>query len=102
MDFLKDESISTGMLRESGTFKKATKRAQKYERDIEKLLIDKENGGAGADQSLAKKMGELDNNTLLNYQNYQTSGAVIKKESFAISSIKSFDKSRKFTVYPFL
>jgi hypothetical protein len=30
----------------------------------------------------SEKMGELDNNTLLNYQNYQTSGAVIKKESF--------------------
>ena len=49
----------------------------------------------------SEKMGELDNNTLLNYQNYQTSGAVIKKESF--ESIGMLKPSIKLTfVYEFL
>jgi len=30
----------------------------------------------------SEKLGVLDNNTLLNYQNYQTSGAVIRKSSY--------------------
>jgi GT2 family glycosyltransferase len=49
----------------------------------------------------SEKMGELDNNTLLNYQNYQTSGAVIKKESF--ESIGMLKPSIRLTfVYEFL
>ena len=49
----------------------------------------------------SEKMGELDNNTLLNYQNYQTSGAVIKKESF--ENIGMLKPSMRLTfVYEFL
>ena len=49
----------------------------------------------------SEKMGELDNNTLLNYQNYQTSGAVIKTESF--ENIGMFKPSIKLTfIYEFL
>ena len=49
----------------------------------------------------SEKMGELDNNTLLNYQNYQTSGAVVRKESF--ESIGMLKPSMRLTfVYEFL
>ena len=49
----------------------------------------------------AEKMGELDNNTLLGYQNYQTSGAIINKESF--ESIGMLKPSIRLTfVYEFL
>jgi hypothetical protein len=49
----------------------------------------------------SEKMGELDNNTLLNYQNYQTSGAVMKKESF--EGIGMLKPSMRLTfVYEFL
>jgi len=49
----------------------------------------------------SEKHGELDNNTLLNYQNFQTSGAVIKKESF--ESVGMLKPSMKLTfVYEFL
>ena len=49
----------------------------------------------------SEKMGELDNNTLLNYQNYQTSGSVIKKESF--EGVGMFKPSMKLTfIYEFL
>jgi|TARA_R100001443_G_scaffold91995_1_gene98716 glycosyltransferase involved in cell wall biosynthesis len=49
----------------------------------------------------SEKMGELDNNTLLNYQNFQTSGAVFKKESF--ENIGMLKPSMRLTfVYEFL
>jgi|TARA_R110000751_G_scaffold31960_1_gene80798 glycosyltransferase involved in cell wall biosynthesis len=49
----------------------------------------------------SEKMGELDNNTLLNYQNYQTSGAIIKKESYV--SVGMLKSSMRLTfVYEFL
>ena len=38
----------------------------------------------------SEKMGDLDNNTLLNYQNFQTSGMVMRSESFRdIGGLKS-------------
>ena len=49
----------------------------------------------------SEKLGILDNNTLLNYQNYQLSGAVIKKEFFEDSGL--LKPSIKLTfIYEFL
>ena len=49
----------------------------------------------------SEKMGVLDNNTLLNYQNYQTSGAVIRKETF--EDVGMLKPSMKLTfIYEFL
>ena len=49
----------------------------------------------------SEKLGILDNNTLLNYQNYQLSGAVIKKEFF--ESVGLLKSSMRLTfIYEFL
>ena len=60
LEFLKNDGIQTGMVESSGSFTKARKRLQKYEEQIEKLLIDIENGVPGAREKLKTKEGELD------------------------------------------
>tara|TARA_E500000305_G_scaffold17033_1_gene12681 strand:+ start:15748 stop:18453 length:2706 start_codon:yes stop_codon:yes gene_type:complete len=57
---LKNEATVTGMLSESGTFKKATKRAKDLESNIERLLVDEQNNIPGTDKKLAAAMGKLD------------------------------------------
>ena len=60
LEFLKNDGNQTGMVESSGSFTKARKRLQKYEEQIEKLLIDIENGVPGAREKLKTKEGELD------------------------------------------
>ena len=60
MGFLKDEATISGMLSESGSFKKATKRARDIEANIERLLIDNKNAVPGSEKALSKEMGRLD------------------------------------------
>lgn len=60
MNFLRDESVYTGMMKESGTFKKAIKRASSLEKSIEKLLIDSKNNVPGSEKKLSDRMAELD------------------------------------------
>ena len=60
LESLKSDGIANGMVKSSGTFKKAMKRLQKYEKQIEKLLIDIENGVPGANEKLKDIEGKLD------------------------------------------
>ena len=59
LDFLKTDGITTGMLKSSGTFKKAVKRLQKYESQIERLLVDEQNDVPGTMEKLKNKWNGL-------------------------------------------
>ena len=68
--------------------------------DVENKFLGFTNESVWA-MKFSEKLGILDNNTLLNYQNYQLSGAVIKKEFF--DSVGLLKPSMKLTfIYEFL
>ena len=60
LNSLATESILTGMLPNSRSFKKAQKRLRKIEDSIEKLSIDEQNGVEGASQKRVAREAELD------------------------------------------